>query len=193
MTMRRSTYGVAAMAAVILLGGCASSGTPNESDIVRTRDGGGGPARDRAMLAMPMSAAAIALAHSADLSLVEGQRSSLEAIRRSVDSANAPLRSQLDSLRPSQRPVNSRDMSDEQREQMRARRASVNAVIARMRENAAASRERTFAVLSPEQRVRVEALEAEARKRADEDLNRVGRSDDADGAMRRRGGQPPED
>jgi hypothetical protein len=63
-----------------------------------------------------------------------------------------------------------------------------------MRDNVAAARERTFAVLAPEQRVRVEALESEARKRSEDEVNRVGRSDDAEGMMRRRGGgRPPED
>jgi hypothetical protein len=183
---------LATLVAVSFLAACASSGSPRDGDIVQSRDGG--PARGRGAFALPVSAAAIALDHAADLSLADGQRRSLEAIRRGVDSANAPLRAQLDSLRPSQRPVNSRDMSQEQREQMRARRTAVSAVIGRMRENVAVARERTYAVLSPEQRVRVEALEAEAGKRSEDEMNRVGRSDDSDGTMRRRGGgRPPED
>jgi hypothetical protein len=103
------------------------------------------------------------------------------------------LRAQLDSLRPTQRPVNSRDMSEEQRQQMRERRTAVAVVVGRMRDNAAAARERTFAILSAEQRTRVEGLEAEAKKRSEDEVNRVGRSDDAEGMMRRRGGRPQED
>jgi hypothetical protein len=184
----------ATLVALIFLAACASGGTPHDSDIVQTRDGGGGgPTRGRPSFALPVSVAAIALDHASELSLADGQRSALEAIRRGVDSANAPLRAQFDSLRPTQRPVNSRDMGQEEREQMRARRTAVAAVVGRMRDNAAAARERTFAVLSPEQRVRVEALESEARKRSEDEMNRVGRSDDAEGMRRRGRGGPPED
>jgi hypothetical protein len=85
-------------------------------------------------------------------------------------------------------------MGPEEREQMRARRTAVGVVVGQMRDNAVAARARSFAVLSPEQRTRVEVLEAEAKKRSEDELNRVGRSDDADGVMRRRGsGRPPED
>jgi hypothetical protein len=195
MTVRNRVTALATMAALVVLGGCASGGGGREGDIAEARgSGGGGSARDRGGLVLPASAAAIALDHATELSLAEGQRGALESIRRAVDSANAPLRAQLDSLRPSQRPVNSRDMSEEQRQQMRARRTAVAAVVARMRDNATAARERTLAVLTPEQRVRVEALESEARQRSEDDVNRVGRSDDAEGVMRRRGsGRPPED
>jgi hypothetical protein len=190
--MRTATH-AATLVASILLAACASGGSPSDGDIVRSGDGRP-QARGRAALALPVSAAALALDHASELSLADGQRGALEAIRRSVDSANAPLRVQLDSLRPTQRPVNSRDMGPEERAQMNARRTAIAAVVGRMRDNAAATRERTFAVLTPEQRTRVEALETEARKRSENDVNRVGQSDDAQqGTARRRGGRPQED
>lgn len=184
--MRTATR-AATLVASILLAACASGGSPRDGDIGRAQG------RGRPALALPVSAAALALDHASELSLAESQRNTLEAIRHSVDSANAPLRVQLDSLRPTQRPVNSRDMGPEERQQMTARRTAIAAVVAHMRDNAAATRERTFAVLTPEQRTRVEALETEARKRSENDVNRVGQSDDAQGTMRRRGGRPQED
>jgi hypothetical protein len=192
MTMRRSALGVATMVALTFLGGCASANSQTDGDISPVRGGGAASARDRGAV-VPTSAAAIALAHASELSLAAAQRDSLAAIQRGVDSANAPLKAQLDSLRPSQRPVNSRDMSQEQRDQVRARRTAVAAVVGRMRDNAAAARGRTYAVLTPEQRTRVEALEADAKQRSDDELNRVGRSEESDGTMRRRGGRPMED
>jgi hypothetical protein len=182
MTMRRSMQSAATMAALVVLAGCASSSsTPGY--------GTAGGGRDR-LASLPTSVAAVALAHGDALALTEAQRASLRAIQRGVDSANAPLRAQLDSLRPTQRPVNSRDMSEEQRQAMNARRTAVRAVVAQMRDNGTAVRERALAVLTPEQRTQAESLEADATRRADEALDRVGRSDDAE---YRRGGRQRED
>ena len=169
------------MAALILLTACASSpSTP----------GYGMGGRDRGLAALPTSVAAIALAHGDELSLTDAQRASLRAIQRGVDSANAPLRAQLDSLRPTQRPVNSRDMSEEQRQAMTARRTAVRAVVAQMHDNGTAVRERALAVLTTEQRTQAESLEADAKRRAEEAVERVGRSDDNE---LRRGGRQRED
>ena len=182
MTMRRSIQSAAAMAALVVVAGCASSAsTPGY--------GTGAGGRDR-LASLPTSVAAIALAHGDALALTDAQRDSLRAIQRGVDSANAPLRAQLDSLRPTQRPVNSRDMSEEQRQAMNARRTAVRVVVAQMRDNGTAVRERALAVLTPEQRTQAESLEAEVKRRADEALDRVGRSDDAE---YRRGGRQRED
>jgi hypothetical protein len=187
MTIHRALPILALLAAAA----CSSNNTPPDGDVYQ-RGGGysrvGGQARP---MLVPTSAAALAVDHATELNLAADQRYQLEQIRRQVDSANAPLRVQLDSLRPTSRPVNSRDMSEEQREEMRNRRTAVAAVIGRMRDNATASRERTFAILSTEQRQKVEQLEADARKRMDDEMKRVGRSDDAD--QYRRGGRRPED
>jgi hypothetical protein len=185
MTISRSLSIAALLAAAACSGNTPPGGNVSQSGYGYERGAGRPPQ------IMPSSAAELALDHASELSLAADQRAQLEKIRREVDSANAPLRVQLDSLRPSSRPVNSRDMSEEQREEMRARRTAVAAVIGHMRDNATASRERTFAILSTEQRLKVEQLEADARKRMDDEMNRVGRSDDA--GQRRRGGRQPED
>ena len=186
MTIHRSL----AILALLTAAACSSNTPPNSGDVSQS-GGGFGRGQSRPPMIIPSSTAALALDHASELSLAADQRNQLEKIRHEVDSVNAPLRTQLDSLRPSSRPVNSRDMSEEQREEMRNRRTAVATVIGHMRDNANATRERTFAILSTDQRQKVEELEADARKRMEEEMNRVGRSDDA--GERRRGGRRPED
>lgn len=163
--------------------------------------GGGrrGGERPEDALALPPRAmagvAALVLEHSADLALADSQRVLIESIRHTQDSANRPWVQQLDSLRPTRRPVNPNDLSPEQREEIAARRAAIVAVMTGMRDNNALARQRTMAVLSAAQQEMAAELENDARKKAEEDRARRGR--DAAGGDGRRGaggmGRPPQD
>jgi hypothetical protein len=157
-TLRRARPGVAAVALAVLAA-CASGGGVESSRH---------PAEPPIDFAPPVSPAIIALDHAAELGLTDAQRASLTAIRRGLDSANAPLRLRLDSLRPTQRPVNPRDLSQEQRESIRTRRTAVGAVMAEWSAHNAEVRPRVLAVLTPEQQQRVVVLEEEVRKRDQE-------------------------
>jgi hypothetical protein len=144
---------------------------------------------------IPPGLAALVLAHASDFSLADSQRVVLESIRRTQDSANRPWLARLDSLRPTSQPLNPRDLSQEQRDEIAARRTAIAAVLDGMRETNALARQRTMAVLSPAQRERAAELESDARKQADEERSRRGRfAAEGDGEGRRGGrGRPPED
>lgn len=137
--------------------------------------------------------AALVLEHAAELALADSQRVALESIRSTQDSANRPWLARLDSLRPTSRPVNPNDLSQEQRDEIEARRAAIRTTMEAMRETNALARQRTMAVLSPAQQQRAAELENDARKQMDEERARRGR--DAGEGERRRGGgrgRPPE-
>jgi hypothetical protein len=88
-------------------------------------------------------------------------------------------------------PVNPNDLSQEQREEIAARRSAIAAVMEGMRETNALARQRAMAILSAEQQEKAAELENDARKKADEDRARRGRSAGM-GEGRRGGGRPPE-
>jgi hypothetical protein len=160
---------------------------------------GGGRSRDTLSLsprAVP-GVAALVLDHAGDFSLADSQRVVLESIRHTQDSANRPWLLRLDSLRPTSRPANPNDLSQEQQDEIAARRTAMAAVMEGMRETNALARQRTMAVLSPAQQVRAAELENDARKKADEERTRArDAAGAADGEGRRGGrgrGRPPED
>ena len=159
-TFRRAFAGVTVLS-VALLSACAAGGGvesarhPAEAPVPHTP---------------PVSEVTVALDHANELVLTDAQRFSLTAIRRGLDSANAPLRVRLDSLNPSQRPVNPRDLSQEQRDAIRVRRAAAEAIMKDFEANNAAVRPRVFALLTEEQRKRVTELTEEIHKRDAERL-----------------------
>jgi len=173
----------------------------------RGRRGGGSdsPETDKAYAMPPRPAPGVAglvLDHASELSLADSQRVVLESIRRTQDSANRPWLQRLDSLRPAGQPANGpNDLSQEQRDEITARRKAIAEVMDGMRENNALARQRTTAVLSPTQQEKAAKLEEDAKKKAEE--SRPARSQDADGGGRRGGrggmggtggvGRPPED
>ena len=159
--------------------------------------GGGRPEDALAIPPRPVPGiAGLVLEHAADLALADSQRVLLESIRRTQDSANRPWIQQLESLRPSRRPANGpNDLSQEQRDEIAARRRAIAVVMDGMRANDTLARQRTMAVLSPAQQEQAAELENDARKKAEEDRARRGR--DAAAGEGRRGpggmGRPPED
>jgi hypothetical protein len=91
--------------------------------------------------------------------------------------------------------LNPKDLSQEQRDEIAARRTAIAAVLDGMRETNALARQRTMAILSPAQQERAAELENDARKQADQERERRGRfaSEGQDGRRRGGGGRPPED
>jgi hypothetical protein len=128
---------------------------------------------------LPPTVASLVLDHAAQLSLADSQRVVLESIRHTQDSANRPWLQRLDSLRPRARPVNPDDLSQEQRDEIDARRKAVTEVMGQMRETNAVARQRVMALLNPTQQKQAAELEEAARKKAEEEGQR--RSADAFG------------
>lgn len=112
--------------------------------------------------------AALVLEHGAELALADSQRTMLESIRRTQDSANRPWLARLDTLRSGGRPANPNDLSQEQRDQIAARRKATTEVLAGMRETNAEARQKVMGLLNPEQQHKAAELEKDARKKADD-------------------------
>ena len=143
---------------------------------------------------LPPTVAALVLDHADDFRLSERQRAVLESVRRAQDSANAPWLAKLDSLRPTRQPANGMgDLSQEQRDEMAARRAAVSLVMDGMHEHNVAARQKVMDVLDADQQQRAAELEEDARRKAEDGARR--RERDAQGGDRGgRGGRgrPPE-
>ena len=151
-------------------------------------------------LALPPRAvpgvAALVLQHANELALADSQRVVLDSIRLAQESANHPWIAALDSLRPTRVPANPYDLSQEQRDEIEARRKAIATVLEAMRGTDNLARQRTLAALSPEQQERATKLENEARKRADEERARLARTIGSMGMMgegRQGMGRQPED
>lgn len=159
---------------------------------------GGGAARAQAASAEPPrvapTVAALVLGHAGDLALTDSQRTLIASVRHAQDSANGPWMQRLESLRNGPRPINPNDVSQEQRDQMAARRAAVIDAIAGMRETDAEARQKVMTALNPDQQQKAAVLENDAQKQARDDSERRGR--EAFGSGRRGAGdmdRPPED
>jgi Spy/CpxP family protein refolding chaperone len=146
--------------------------------------------------------AALVLDHGADFALADSQRVMLQSIRHTQDSANGPWLKKLEALRPTSRPANgAADLSQEQRDEIATRRAAIAEAMEGMREANAEARQRTMALLTPEQQKKAAVLEEEARKKAREDSGSEPRNGSSEGRGRRGGGgggrggmgRPPED
>lgn len=139
--------------------------------------------------------AALALEHASALALADSQRAVLASIRQEQDSASAPWVKRLEALRPTRRPANGpNDLSPEQREEIETRRAAIAEVMEGIRDIDAKARQRAMAVLTPEQQEQAAKLDAEARKKADEESSRRGREAFRGSRGSRGGGmgRPPE-
>jgi len=112
------------------------------------------------------SVAALAVRHGGDLQLSQTQLETIQAVRQRQDSANAPWLRSLDSLRNGPRPVNPLDLSQEQRELLAARRASLTAALDAMRATDAEARTKVMAVLTSDQQHKAARLENHAQELA---------------------------
>jgi hypothetical protein len=142
---------------------------------------------------IPATVAALVLEHADDFKLVDSQRVVLESVRRAQDSANMPWMAKLDSLRPTRQPAGGMgDLSQEQRDEIEARKTAIANALEGMRETNAQARIKVMAVLDPDQQKRAAGLEEEARKKADDEAKRLQRSEQPSGGRGGRG-RPPED
>jgi len=143
-----------------------------------------------------IAALALSVVDSTYLNLTLAQRVTLDSIRRIQEATNAPRLRTLDSLRPTRRPANGPDdLSQEQREEIAARRVAIQAVLDAIHETNSIARTQVMAIFSPEQQKRAERLENDAKKRAEEEGKRLAREGMAppQGMDRARAGRPPED
>ena len=142
---------------------------------------------------IPPSVAALVLEHADEFKLADSQRVVLESVRRAQDSANAPWMAKLDSLRPTRQPAGGMgDLSQEQRDEIEARKTAIANVLEGMRETNAQARIRVMNVLNPDQQKRAASLEEDARKKAADDAKQHERSGPPAGGRGGRG-RPPED
>jgi hypothetical protein len=133
----------------------------------------------------------LVLEHADEFKLSDAQRSALETVRQIQDSANRPWMQKLDSLRPRGTPANGMgDLSQEQRDEIEARKVAVANVIEGMRETNAEARKKVMDILNPDQQQHAAVLEDEAKKKLDEASKRTVRSE---GGGRGGRGRPPED
>jgi len=127
------------------------------------------PSRQGAGLDIPRvaaSVAALAERYGGDLQLSQSQLDAIQVVRQRQDSANAPWLRTLDSLRNGPRPVNPLDLSQEQRELMAARRATLTTALDAMRATDAEARTKVMAVLTPDQQRKAAELENHAQELA---------------------------
>lgn len=144
-------------------------------------------------IAPGIAALALSVVDSSYLNLTPQQRVTLDSIRRWQETANEPRLRALDSLRPTRRPANGpNDLSQEQREEIDARKLAIQSVLDVIRETDTAARAQAMAIFSPEQQKRAEKLEKEAGKRAEEEGKRRAREGYAPQGMDRSRQRPPE-
>ena len=138
---------------------------------------------------VPVSVAKVVLENEGELALSDSQRVALTAIQRQLDSADAPLLTKLDAIKPTWRPANGlNDLSIEQREELVAHRKAHVELIEQIAPIFAQSRERALSVLSKEQQDKAIKLERNARKRAEDVAKReLEQLENPSAGMRRRG------
>lgn len=144
----------------------------------------------------PAAIAALALDHAAELVLTDSQRVLVQSIRRAQDSTNTPFMLKLDSLKPTRYPTNPNDLSQEQRDEVDARRANITEILTFVNATNMKARFRVLDLLSVDQQRKAIDLEEKAKKDAEEQARRIARNGPAatveqSGAMGRR--RPPED
>jgi hypothetical protein len=151
--------------------------------------GGGTPVSVR----VAPTVASLVLEHADEFKLSDTQRTVLESVRHTQDSANRPWMQKLDSLRPTGTPANPNDLSQEQKDEIEARKVAVANVIEGMRENNAEARKKVMDVLNPAQQEQAAVLEEDARKKLEEDSKSRQRGGSSGGGGRGGRGRPPED
>lgn len=172
--MRRTATSAVLLAVALLLAGSVRASAQYAGQ--RSTMQRGFVSDDMGIVGPPMQPAGIAglvLARAADVKLTDAQRIAIEDVRRTQDSARAPLMSKLDLLRPTRLPAGGpNDLSPEQRTEADARRATIKTVLASMNETNAAARQRLMALLDESQRKKVEKFEKDARKDAEKEGRR---------------------
>ncbi len=136
---------------------------------------GGGMSRDPGLVvARQLNAVNLLVEHRQELVLTDAQFAGVVAIKRSLDSANAPLHRRLDSLQHLFRggAIVFGAPSAEHRDSLARARAVVAETLAGTADNLALSRDQAFALLSATQLPRARALEDAAAKTLADDATR---------------------
>jgi hypothetical protein len=122
--------------------------------------------------------------HRQDLALSDTQFTRVIAIKRALDSTNAPLLRKLDSVQRlfKNGPLFS-DGNAQRRDSLAEARSLVRDVTAGIRENDATGRDQAYALLSTKQLDAAHALEAKAEQKIEDDAQK--------GRGQARGGRPP--
>jgi hypothetical protein len=138
---------------------------------------------------VPVSVAKAILETDKDMALSDSQRVQITQVQRQLDSVDAPLLARLDSVKPTWRPAGGlSDLSQEQRDELVARRKQQIAIVEEISPNVAKANERVMTLLRPEQRDRANKLEKNARKRAEEFAKKeLEQMENVGTGMRRRG------
>ena len=139
---------------------------------------GGGNMAKEAGIQIPKYANGVNLlvGHRPELALSDSQFTRIIAVKRSLDSANAPLVRKLDSVQHLFRagtPMFS-SPSAQRRDSLSSARALVSETIGTIRDNIDTWRDRAYAALSPIQLTKARDLEAKAEKAAAEENQRAG-------------------
>jgi hypothetical protein len=138
--------------------------------------GGGNMARD-AGIQIPKYANGVNLLieHRPDLALSDSQFTRIIALKRALDSTNAPLMRKLDSVQHLFRtgtPMFS-SPSVQRRDSLSTARALVSETVGTIRDNIATWRDRAYATLLPVQLTRAREIEEKAEKAAADDNQRA--------------------
>jgi len=138
--------------------------------------GGGNIARE-AGIQIPKYANGVNLLieHRPDLALSDSQFTRIIAVKRALDSANAPLVRKLDSVQhlfKAGTPMFS-SPSAQRRDSLSNARALVSETVGTIRDNIAAWRDRAYATLLPVQLTRAREIEDKAEKAAAEENQRA--------------------
>lgn len=135
--------------------------------------GGRGPAEGREVQRRPPAGAvALMLEQATALELTEDQITRLRAIQAAYHEKTAPLRARIQAQRPAKDDSTRRELN---REALQQRRTEMREVMTMVREHEQSARTEAMALLSGDQRAKVEKLEGERRKEMEARRKRGGR------------------
>jgi hypothetical protein len=152
----------------VLLAGLSSTAVAQRPG-VGTFGRGRGPGKltmeDGIEAARPVNPINLLVENRATLALTDTQFKRVIAIKRTLDSTNAPLMRRIDSVERlfKRGPIFS-DPSPQRRDSIAAGRAAVKETIADLEDNIADAREKAYALLSASQLPKAEEIEDKARK-----------------------------
>lgn len=166
--MNTSSRFAATLAAPVLLSLAAAAAPATVS--AQSRDGA--PSDSTHSTWLMVNVVDLMLTHRSELELADSQVTRLQQIGATHDSANAPLRARLDSLRGER---GAGDAGDADRSAMRERFQGMRDTFASMRDHDQAARKDAYAMLTKDQKKKAERLEDDARKSMGDDWRRSGR------------------
>jgi hypothetical protein len=125
----------------------------------------------------PLNPVNLLIEHRQELTLSDTQFTRIIAIKRALDSTNAPLMRRIDSVQRILKggsPIFS-DPSPTRRDSLAEGKSAVQETLAGVRDNISDGREKAFALLSPVQLTKAQDIEAKAQKAMDDEVQARGR------------------